>query len=103
MASFDALWQAVTRLKPVEGVLPMDVLDMPAPLGGTLRKFIRTGSMSLAELAADLELNQNQAREVGDVLVQKGYLNAEEHAQGGSVTYRVYLARMRKRNIPLDL
>jgi hypothetical protein len=103
MAGFDSLWQAVNRLKPVDGVLPMDVLDMPDPLGGLIRKFIRSGSLSLAEFAADLQVPPDQARRVGHVLVKKGYLHAEEHAQGGQVTYRVYLARMRKRNIPLDL
>jgi hypothetical protein len=103
MADFESLWQAVNQLKSVAGVLPMDVLDMPDPLGGIIRKFVRMGGMSLAEFAVDLDMDQDQARRVGDVLVQKGYLNVEDHAQDGQVTYRIYLARMRKRSIPLDL
>ena len=103
MENFDVLWQAVTQLKTVEGILPLDALEIPDPLGGLIRQLIRSGSVTLAELAVALHCDPDQTRRLGEVLVAKGYLTIDDQVCDGQLIYRVYIARMRKRNIRLDL
>lgn len=103
MEDFDSVWQAVNDLKPVDGVMAVDMLDMPGPLGGIMRKLIRLGCMPLPEFAENLHAEPSQARRIGEVLVKKGYMTVEMRLQDGQITYRACVARARKRNIPLDL
>lgn len=76
---------------------------LPEPFDKILQRLIRQGSMTTNELAELLEMTPSQAQHLGEDLVAKGYLRTEEHESEGGVIFRVYLARMRKQNIPLDL
>jgi septum site-determining protein MinD len=100
---FARLREAAAQLKPVAGLLPMDLLAVPAPLGGFFRQLIRSGSAPLPHIAAALRCDLDQARQVSDVLVEKGYLRPGDPAADGQMTYRVRLAASRPRKIPLDL
>jgi hypothetical protein len=44
-----------------------------------------------------------ETRQIGDLLVDKGFLQIEEPIEAGIIRYKVHFARMRSRNIPLDL
>lgn len=101
MTIFTDLQQQLAELQPVKGIAPVDILSLPDALATMVRKMMR-GGMTLSALAADLELPLDQARQVGDVLVEKGYLTSEG-AESDGVTYRVYFARMRGHNIAIDL
>lgn len=101
MTAFADLQQQLAQLQPVKGIAPVDVLSLPDALATVVRKMMR-GGMTLALLAAELGLPLDQARQVGDVMVEKGYLTSEG-AASDDVTYRVYFARMRGQNIALDL
>jgi septum site-determining protein MinD len=100
---FARLWEAAAQLKPVAGLMPLDLLAVPAPLGGFFRQLMRTNGASLPQMAAALRCDPDQARQVGEVMVEKGYLKPGDPTPAGQPTYRVRLAAMRPRKIPLDL
>ncbi len=102
MDDFETLLRALDQLSPVDGMTPINVLDLPDSLGRLVGELIRRGSMNLPELAVELDLSEKQARKIGTLLTRKGYVYKDYH-QGEGLVYRAHLARMRKRNIPLDL
>ncbi len=102
MGRYEELLDAITSLAPVEGTTPLGVAMLPEPLNKVLQQLIRRGGMSTNELAETLETTPKQAQHLGEQLVAKGYLRTEEQADAGGMIFRVYLARMRKQNIPLD-
>lgn len=102
MDRFELLHDEVEKLEMVEGITPLTAADLPDPFSGLFRKMIRQGSMTLDEIAAQLDLDNEQAYHLGNHLATKGYLQVEEHETGGGARYRVYLARIRKHNLPID-
>jgi hypothetical protein len=103
MDGFDALWQAVSRLPPVTGIGPTEILNLPQPLAALVRVLVSSGGLPLDRFAMQLSIEADQARSLAEVLVQKGYLVAEPRESAGPMFYRARLARTRKRNIPSDL
>ena len=103
MHSYEDLHHEISDLTPVDGTTPLGVAMLPEPLNKALQKLIRQGTMSAEELAEVLELTPEQARHLGEHLAAKGYLRIEDKEDEGGIVFRVYLARMRKQNIPLDL
>ena len=101
MTTFADLQQQLAQLEPVKGIAPVDALSLPDALAAAVRKMMR-GGMTLPALADELGLPLDQTRQVGDVLVEKGYLTSEG-AESDGVTYRVYFARMRGHNIAINL
>ncbi len=100
---FARLQQALARLEKVKGVTPVEILELPSPLDEIVREMMRRGRLTLDELAAKLELAPEEARQLAELLIEKGFLQTEERQENGGVLYKVYFARMRGRNIPLDL
>jgi hypothetical protein len=102
MTAFADLQRQLVQLQPVKGFAPVDILSLPDSLAAVVRKMMRHG-MTLAELASELDLPLDQARQVGDLLVEKGYLTGQEQGESGEIVYKVYFARMRGQNIAVDL
>lgn len=103
MDKFELLCQELAKLDKVKGITPVDVLSLPNPLDNVLRKMIRQGPMTLTELADDVGLSPAEAQRLGEILIEKGFLQAEERRQDSDIVYKIYFARMRTHNIPLDL
>ena len=106
MTTFADLQQRLAQVTPVQGCAPVDILSLPDSLAAVVRKMMR-GGMTLSALAGELSLPLDQARQVGDVMVEKGYLTSEgltgEGTESDGVMYRVHFATMRGRNIAVDL
>ena len=110
MMAFAELQRQLAQLPSVNGIAPVDVLGLPDSLATVIRKMMR-GRMALAVLAGELALPLDQARQVGDAMVEKGYLISESADNNGTdsgadndgVTYKVYFARMRGQKIAVDL
>ena len=102
METFDQILLELEGLEPVTGIIPTDVLELPDPIGSIIRLLIRKGSMTLSELASAMKLEQPQAQQIGELLTRKGFL-VKEYRTGKEPVYRAYIARMRRRNIPLEL
>ena len=102
MIAFADLERQLADLAPVKGIAPVDILQLPAAITPAVRKMMRHG-MTLAELAQELDLSADQARQVGDMLVEKGFLTSQLQGDSGDTIYKVYFARMRGQNIAVDL
>ena len=103
MDRYQLLHNEIAQLEPVEGTTPLGVASLPEPLNKVLQRMIRQGTMSAEELAEALELPSQDAQHLGEHLASKGYLRIEEQQDEGGTIFRVYLARMRRQSIPLDL
>lgn len=104
MADFETLRAAVSALERVEGITPINLLDLPAPLNDALRQLTRRSAMTLDELAQLAGLPPDEMLILAEMLVSKGYLTSENRASAtGSLVFRLYFARMRRKTINLDL
>jgi len=99
---FEQLLSELANRPVVQGITMIDVLDMPVPLDGVLRRMIREGELSLGRLAQELALAEDQVRTLGALLVEKGIVTAEQPA-GGEPVYRVRFAAARRRPLPARL
>src|SRR5262245_17426463 len=99
---FEQLLSELASRPVVQGITMVDVLDMPAPLDGVLRRMIREGALSLGRLAQELALTEEQTRMLGALLVEKGIVTAEP-PDGGDPVYRVRFATARRRPLPARL
>jgi len=102
VATFETLIQRLSELERVEGITPVDILFLPEGLHRTVRRMLKRG-MTLVEIADDLGLSAAEALQVCEMLIDKGFLAPEAAVDSGAPRYRVRLARIRSRNIPLDL
>jgi hypothetical protein len=102
MMAFADLQRQLAELAPVKGISPVDILQLPDAVTPAVRKMMRHG-LTLAELAQELDLSLDQARQVGDMLVEKGFLTNQPQGDSGDLIYKVYFARMRGQNIAVDL
>lgn len=103
---FDRLQQELKKRSKVEGITPADVMDLPEPLRTVMNKIMRKGSMTLSELAAELKLKTAEAHRLGQILVEKGFLNSTGGKADSEIVYRTHFARKaRKRGhgLPLDV
>ena len=99
---FEQLLSELANRPVAQGITMVDVLDMPAPLDGILRRMIREGALSLGHLARELALAEEQARVIGALLADKGIVTTEEPAEG-ELVYRVRFATARRRPLPAKL
>ena len=101
MTDFEELRQQLVRLSRVNGVTPLDILNLPAPIDALVSKMLK-GAMNLDAMAEELALPVDETRRLADILVESGYLDTEEVAGEGVPVYKVYFAPMRKHNLPFD-
>ena len=80
-----------------------DLLELSEPLSTTLRKMTIAGSMSMQELASELMLTTVESRQVGEMLVEKGFVSFEQGEGSSKIVYRINLARKRGRDLPSAL
>jgi hypothetical protein len=99
MASFEALQQTLTQLDRVEGVTVVDIMKLPPPLDVTLKRMLKE-PLSLAVLSAELQLSPEQTHQLMDLLIEKGFVKAEDQADHGGAIYKIYFARTRKLSLP---
>jgi predicted ArsR family transcriptional regulator len=103
MDKYQILHREIEGIPPVDGVTPMNIARLPEPFALLLRTIMRQGSMTVEQLADQLELTMEQAQNLGDHFVAKGYLRIETEGPDEGQVYRVYFARTRKRYIPPEL
>jgi hypothetical protein len=101
-ADFDALQQQLARLEHVNGIPPLDIATLPEKVQSSVRKMLKA-AMTPGELADDLGMTEDQARQIADILVTKGVLETEDRPGEGIVRYKAHAAPVRPRRIPPDL
>ena len=100
---FDRLQRELKKRSRVEGITLADVMDLPEPLRKAMNKMMHKGSMTLSELAAELNLKTAEARRLGGMLVEKGFLSSSRRKADGEIVYRTRFTRKRGRSVPLDI
>ncbi len=76
-----------------EGVTPADIAELSNPLRATLNKLLRENGMALDELAASLGLeDENEARQIAELLVEKGFLEPGEKRADDQIFYALHFA-----------
>jgi len=95
METLAEIRQALDSMPRTDGFNPMDTLRMPKAVSVIYRLIMRNrGSLPLADLAAGTGWSEAEARQVGDLLVEKGLITSENGPQG--VIYRIeYASRKR--------
>lgn len=94
---FRSLLQSVDSLQHFQGITPSDLIAMPNPLRATLRKMLRHKPMPLDEMAAELDVTEDEARQLGLRLVDKGIIQIVSCEIGGYTAYELCLARAQGR------
>ncbi len=102
MANFSTLQQQLAGLARVEGVTVVDIMKLPAPLDGILRRMMKE-PLSLSALSTELQLSTAETHQLMDLLIAKGFVKTEEQSSHGGEIYRIYFARTRKLNLPDSL
>jgi hypothetical protein len=91
MESIAEIRAALENMPQSDGFNPMDTLRMPKAISVIYRLIMRNrGSLSLADLAAGTSWSEAEARQVGDLLVDKGFISSETGPQG--VVYKIEYA-----------
>ena len=103
MADFEQLHTAIAALPTVAGIVPVDLLSVPQPLGGAIRGLVRNKAMDTDELAEVIGVTPDEARQLIDLLVEKGYLLTVDGDSGDRPRFCIRYARASKHNIPADL
>jgi hypothetical protein len=102
VTTFETLAAGLAGLDSVDGITPVDILLLPKALRPAVRKMLRR-AVVLPELAGELLLTEAEARQIADILVQKGFLQTEHGSDPAGVAYKVRFARMHAHNIPPEL
>jgi len=98
---FDRLQTEIDRRERVEGISPMDLLELPADLRKVVQTLARRGGMTVASLATELALAPSELAPLTEALVDKGLI--EPSAVEGQPGYRVRFTRRRAREIPFNI
>lgn len=101
-ARFEDLCRDVALFAPLTRVVPSDLLPLPEPLQSALQLAYRQGHISVDELAVTLEINAEEAKLMGQILLERGYLQATS-PEGGDVFHARFSGRItRPGGSPLD-
>ena len=102
MGTFEGLREELSGLPSVSGAVPSDILLLPEAIRGIMRAMVKR-ALTPADLSAALNLPPDEAQQLADILVAKGFLQSQAQTGGNGVAYRVSFARTAHRDIPLDL
>ena len=103
MLSYSELTQWLHEQPEIQGVNLSTILDLPDPLRQTLQKMLHDHSMTLGQFAKELHFSLDEADAVSQILMQKGYLVVAAQADGDRGIYCLRLAKIRGRQISVDL
>jgi DNA-binding IclR family transcriptional regulator len=80
MTNFEVLRDIVAKMDPVNGFKASGLLFLPRPIRSCFNQMMRSGNntVTLETWAGMLELPEAQAKQIGTLLVEKGYLGADD-------------------------
>lgn len=101
MGIFGRIQSEIEAREKHEGITPADLLDLSEPLRRLMSRITREGEMTVEVAAEQVGESPENAREMLDALVEKGYLEREAREEGW--VYRTRFARKRGREIPAGI
>ncbi len=100
---FEELYQEISEYPTRDGISQVEIINLPPPLAAVFGKIIRQGSISESGFVADLNITTEQARQLAQLLVSKGYLAATPVDTGDEQRYQLNFNRQRGRRVPTDI
>ena len=101
MGIFDHIQKEIETRESQDGITPADLLSLSTPLRRLMNRITREGSLTVQAAAEHIEGSVDNAREMLDALVEKGYLERVEQDAGW--VYRTRFARKRGRELPAGI
>ncbi len=101
MGIFEHIQSEIDARDEREGISPAELLDLSPALLKLMSHITRQGELTIAQAAAHVEKSPANTTKMLDGLVEKGYLDREERAEGW--VYRTRFARTRSRELPLGI
>jgi hypothetical protein len=98
---FDRVEGELAAREKSPGLSMSDVLLLPDPLGRLCKWMLRQQQVSMPDVVALLEQDEQLAQQSIEELLDRGYI--QEVTIGETTHYRVRLAPKRKRELPLDI
>lgn len=88
-----------------EDIRPSDIVDFSEPLRSALNLAVRNGLMTLTELKNELQIGQEQAQEVAELLVERQLFKLSSISSKDDTYYETRLTAMTRpmKRPPLDL
>jgi hypothetical protein len=96
-SNFEQVRAELEAAVPVRGVSPSLLLELNDPLRSTLKSLLRSGSMTLAELATSLGIDGEETLAVADLMVRAGFVRHEAIDADGSPVVRIVHAKQATR------
>lgn len=100
---FEQIYQKISGIPKQNGISQVDVMTLPALLAEIFTKIMRHGQLTESEFAAELNITRSQIRQLGQLLVEKGYLSTAPGSAGSEQIYRVNFTHHRKRRVPTNV
>ena len=98
MGIFKHLQGEIDERDKREGITLAELLDLPTPLRRLMKQITRKGEMSADDAAKFVDETPEDASQMLNSLVEKGYLEREQRE--GQWYYRIRFARKRGRSLP---
>lgn len=98
MGIFKHLQDEIDDRENREGISLAELLELSPPLRRLMNRITRHGKLTVAQAAQEVEMCEEEVRQMLDALVGKGYLAREEGEDGW--LYMVRFARKRGATLP---
>ena len=95
--SFDDLYHEIDASDSKPGITHVDILLFSPPLDTVFNTLSRKNSLTTAEFAIEFGLTDEEVKQLIDMLIDKGYLAADEAGENAEITYRINYARKKPR------
>lgn len=103
MTPFERMREELLGWSEQSGMSPSVLLQLEEPLRSTLKRIMRVGSATFAELATHLGLTMPETETIADLLVACGFLKTVEEDADGTVVYRIRHTRSHRPGAPLGV
>jgi hypothetical protein len=87
----------------LDGMSPSDLLQLHEPLRSALRRILRQGAITFADLGLELGLDAAETEAIADLLVACGMLKTSEATASGEVTYHIRHAKTHRPGAPVGV
>lgn len=101
--AFDRMREELLDWSGTSGMSPSVLLQLNEPLRSALKRILREGSVTFAELSDDLGLDIGQTDTIADLLVACGFLKTSEERASGVVVYSIRHTKSHRPEAPVAI
>ena len=101
--TFNKLYRQINTSDNKPGITQIDILAFAPPLDTIFNTFSHQHCLTAAEFAIEFDLTEAQAKQLVDMLVNKGYLVANETGDCIGTAYKINYARKKPRKATTNI